>query len=46
MPALTAGLLTSSRPLARLRGIRLAAEEVDDEEFCVLYDTATRSLAS
>ncbi len=46
VPALTAGQVISSRPLARLRGVRVAAEEVGDEEFCVLYDTATRSLAS
>lgn len=45
VPALTAGQVASARPLARLRDVRVAAEEVGDEEFCVLYDTATRTLA-
>ncbi|MGH3780522.1 MAG: hypothetical protein ACRDRO_07805 [Pseudonocardiaceae bacterium] len=42
VPALAMGQITSSRPLARLRNVRLAAEEVGDEEFCLLYDTARR----
>ncbi|HET9255604.1 MAG TPA: helix-turn-helix transcriptional regulator [Pseudonocardiaceae bacterium] len=46
IPALMAGHMSSARPLARLRGLRDAADKVGDEEFCVLYDTATRSLAS
>ncbi|MGH3764328.1 MAG: helix-turn-helix transcriptional regulator [Pseudonocardiaceae bacterium] len=46
IPALTAGSMSSARPFARLQGLREAADEVGDEEFCVLYDTATRSLAS
>ncbi len=45
IPALSAGNMSSARPLARLRGLREAADEVGDEEFCMLYDTATRSLA-
>jgi transcriptional regulator with XRE-family HTH domain len=46
IPALTAGHMSSARPLARLRGLQEAADAVGDEQFCVLYDTATRSLAS
>lgn len=45
LPALTTGRVTSSRPLESLRGLRTAADEVGDEEFCVLYDTARRTLA-
>lgn len=46
MPTLTTGQVISARPLAWLRDVRVAAEEVGDEEFCVLYDTATPTLAS
>lgn len=46
VPALTAGQLTSARPLARLRDVRSAAEEIGDAEFCLLYDTAKRTFAS
>ena len=45
MPALAAGQMTSLRPLARLRDVQLAAEEIGDEEFCMLYDTAKRTPA-
>lgn len=45
VPALAAGQMTSARPLVRLRDVRLAAEEVGDEEFCLLYDTARRTPA-
>ncbi len=44
VPALAMGQLTSARPLARLRDVRVAAEEIGDEEFCMLYDMATCSL--
>ncbi len=46
MPALTVGRVTSVRPLAQLRRLRVAAEEAGDEEFCMLYDTARRTSAS
>ena len=45
MPALTTGQVISARPLTRLSAVRDVADEMGDQEFCVLYDTATRSLA-
>lgn len=44
VPMTAAMQVASSRPLERLRDLRLVADEVGDDEFCVLYDTATRSL--
>lgn len=40
LPALAGRQLTSARPLARLQDVRWVAEEIGDEEFCLLYGTA------
>jgi transcriptional regulator with XRE-family HTH domain len=45
LPVLSAREMTSARPLASLRGVRTAAAEAGDEEFCTQYDTAVKALA-
>jgi transcriptional regulator with XRE-family HTH domain len=46
LPALAGGKMTSARPLVRLKAVRAAAGQDGDEEFCVRFDSVSRSLAS
>ena len=46
LPSLATGKIASARPLVSLKAVRAAAEQHGDEEFCVRYDSAARSLAS